>query len=151
MQEPVVEGVNPTHFLQLWENTWRLLWDAVKIYLAATCHSKSAPCHGPGDSDFGSMGPRQRYPWVPPFHLPPKKPNNGIVLFVKVMLLNLSMHWWMSCKITSSGTSADASIIKNRSPLWEVRRTGWLPALVGWRLTGPLPCYHCDSLLWGPL
>lgn len=58
----MVEGVNPTHILQLWENTWRLLRDAVKIYLAATCHSESAPCHGPGDSDFGSAGPRQFYP-----------------------------------------------------------------------------------------
>lgn len=43
MREPREEGVNPAHISQLWENTWRLLEDPVKIYLAATCHSKSAP------------------------------------------------------------------------------------------------------------
>lgn len=143
-------GVNPIHMSHMWKNTWTVLWDSVKIYLTATCHNKSAPCYGPGD--FGSMGSPQLDPWVPHFHLPPKKTEQLDCPPCRAMLLILLVHWWMSCNITSSGTFANASIIKNLL-LFLGGRTGWLPvrcgepALVGWQLTGRLPYYQCDSLL----
>lgn len=92
MQEPMAEGVNPTHVLHLWENTWRLLWDAVNIYLTASCHNKSTPCYGPGDTDFGGEGPLGFPRECQIFYFPPNKPNNRIVLTVRAMLQILFMH-----------------------------------------------------------